>query len=155
MNLTLKQTMSEHARVEKAIALFKEGFSCSQAVLAAYSKQFGLEQETAMKLSAGFGGGMKMAGTCGALTGGFMVIGLKHGHSEAEDKEGKKRLGALIKDFTAKFKKRAGSLTCRELMNCDISTQEGLRLANETDLFSVVCPKAVRAAAEILDEMLF
>ena len=147
--------MSEHARVEKAIGLFKEGFSCSQAVLAAYSKQFGLEQETAMKLSAGFGGGMKMAGTYGALTGGFMVIGLKHGHSEAEDKEGKKRLGALIKDFTARFKKRAGSLTCRELMNCDISTQEGLQLANETNLFSVVCPKAVRAAAGILEEMLF
>jgi C_GCAxxG_C_C family probable redox protein len=147
--------MSEQARVEKAIALFKEGFSCSQAVLAAYSEQLGLEQETAMKLSAGFGGGMKMAGTCGALTGGLMVIGLKHGHSEAEDKEGKKKLGELIKDFTARFKTKARAVTCRELMNCDISTQEGLRVANEMDLFSVVCPKAVRAAAQILEEMLF
>jgi C_GCAxxG_C_C family probable redox protein len=155
MNLPLERTMSENERVEKAIALFKEGFSCSQAVLAAYSKQFELEQETAMKLSAGFGGGMKMAGTCGALTGGLMVIGLKHGHINAEDKEGKKRLGALIKDFTARFKARTSALNCKDLMNCDISTEEGLRHANETDLFSVVCPKAVRAAAEILEEMLF
>ena len=147
--------MSENERVEKAIALLKEGYSCSQAVVGAYCERFDLDKETAIKLSAGFGGGMKMAGTCGALTGGFMIIGLKHGHSEAEDKEGKKRLGALIKDFTARFKKRAGSLTCRELMNCDISTEEGIQLANETDLFSVVCPKAVRAAAEILEEMLF
>ncbi len=147
--------MSESERVEKAVALFKEGYSCSQSVVGAYCERFDLDKETAIKLSAGFGGGMKMAGTCGALTGGFMIIGLKHGHSEAEDKEGKKRLGALIKDFTARFKERAGSLTCRELMNCDISTEEGLRLANETDLFSVVCPKAVRAAAEILEEMLF
>ena len=151
MNLTLERTLSEHARVEKTIALFKEGFSCSQAVMGAYCERFDLDKETAIKLSAGFGGGMKMAGTCGALTGGFMVIGLKHGHSEAEDKEGKKRLGALIKDFKARFKKRAGSLACRELMNCDISTQEGHRLANEMDLFSVVCPKAVRAAAQILE----
>ena len=147
--------MSEHARVEKAIALFKEGFSCSQAVLAAYSKQFGLEQETALKVSSGFGGGMKIAGTCGSLTGGLMVIGLKHGHSEAEDKETEKKLDALIKDYTARFKARTSALTCRELMDCDINTEEGIRIANEMDLFSVVCPKAVRAAAEILEEILF
>ncbi len=147
--------MSENERVEKAVALLKEGYSCSQAVVGAYCERFDLDKETAMKLSAGFGGGMKMAGTCGALTGGLMIIGLKHGHSEAEDKEGKKRLSALIKDFTARFKARTSALTCRELMDCDISTQEGIRVANEMDLFSVVCPKAVRAAAEILEEMLF
>ncbi len=147
--------MSENERVEKAVALLKEGFSCSQAVVGAYCERFDLDKETAIKLSAGFGGGMKMAGTCGALTGGFMIIGLKHGHSEAEDKEGKKRLGALIKDFTARFKARTSALTCRELMDCDISTQEGIQIANEMDLFSVVCPKAVRAAAQILEEMLF
>jgi C_GCAxxG_C_C family probable redox protein len=147
--------MSENARVEKAIALFKDGFSCSQAVVAAYSDQFGLDRETALKVSAGFGGGMKMAGTCGALTGGFMVISLKHGQINAEDKEGKKKLGELIKDYTARFKDRTSALTCRELMDCDISTQEGIRVANETDLFSVVCPQALRASAEILEEMLF
>ena len=147
--------MNEDARVEKAIALFKEGFSCSQAVVAAYSDQFGLDKETALKVSAGFGGGMKMAGTCGSLTGGFMIISLKHGQTDAEDKDGKKKLAASIKDYTARFKARTSALTCRELMDCDISTPEGLRVANEMNLFSVVCPKTVRAAAEILEEMLF
>jgi hypothetical protein len=42
-------------RVERAVSLFEEGFSCSQAVLGAYSERFGLACEAALKLSAGFG----------------------------------------------------------------------------------------------------
>ena len=141
-------------RVERAVSLFEEGFSCSQAVLGAYSERFGLACEAALKLSAGFGGGMKMAGTCGAVTGALMVIGLKHGHSDAADKEGKRKVGALIKDFVARFKERNYSLTCKELLGCDISTPQGKQEAEEKNLTQTICPKYVHDAARILDEML-
>ena len=49
------------ARAEKAVELFKSGYNCSQSVFAAYADLFGLERETALKVSAGLGGG------CGGL----------------------------------------------------------------------------------------
>ena len=78
------------SRVEQAVSCFKGGFNCSQAVLSTYAQDFGLDREAALKLAAGFGGGMgRMAGTCGAVTGAFMVLGLKHGPTEAGDQTGK------------------------------------------------------------------
>jgi C_GCAxxG_C_C family probable redox protein len=60
--------------VEHAVSCFKDGFSCSQAVLSAYGEQFGLDREMALKVSGAFGGGMGHLGeTCGAVTGAFML----------------------------------------------------------------------------------
>ena len=78
------------SRTERALALFKEGFSCSQAVAAVFAEEHGLAVETALRLSQGFGGGMaRMADTCGAVTGAILVLGLKHGRTRAADDEAK------------------------------------------------------------------
>lgn len=54
-------------------------YNCAQAVVLAFAPECGLEAEQAAKLCAHFGGGMKMAATCGAITGALMVIGLLGG----------------------------------------------------------------------------
>ncbi len=65
------------SRIENAVSRFAEGYNCSQAVLSAYAEQLGVDGETALKIAAGFGGGLgRMAETCGAVTGAFMVLGL-------------------------------------------------------------------------------
>ena len=138
-----------------ACARFEEGFSCSQAVFSAYAEQFGLDRETALKIAGGFGGGMgRMAQTCGAVTGAFMVIGLKYGAIDAEDKETKEKAYALVREFSDRFKSRHGSIVCQDLLGCDISKPEGERVAREQKLFKTICPKLVKDAAEILEEML-
>ena len=139
---------------DKAAATFKEGFSCSQAMLGAYCERFGLDKEHAYKISTGFGGGMHLDQTCGAVTGAFMVIGLKYGRTRADDVEAKMKTAATVVEFAKKFKARHGSITCTELLGCNISTQEGFEEAKKKDLFKQVCPKYVISAAEILDEML-
>jgi len=142
-------TNSEHAK-----ATFKEGFSCSQAVLAAYCEQFGLDTKQAYKISSGFGGGMHLDQTCGAVTGAIMVIGLKYGRTRADDVEAKMKTAKMVAEFAKKFKARHGSISCTELIGCNISTLEGFEEAKKKDLFKQVCPKYVISAAEILDEML-
>ena len=138
-----------------ACARFEEGFSCSQAVFSAYAEQFGLDRETALKISGGFGGGMgRMAQTCGAVTGAFMVIGLKYGAIDAEDKETKEKAYALVREFSDRFKSRHGSISCQDLLGCDISKPEGEKVAREQKLFETICPKLVKDAAELLEEML-
>lgn len=143
------------AKSEEAVSCFKEGFCCSQAVLSVYTEEFGLCRETALKIACGFGGGMgRMALTCGAVTGAFMVIGLKYGNVDANEKEIKEKTYGLVREFARRFEKRNGSSICRELLGCDISEPEGLRSAKENGLFTSVCPGLVQDAVGILEEML-
>ncbi len=142
------------SNVEEAVEVFKEGLSCSQAVLGAYCKQFGLDKKTAYKIGSGFGGGMHLDQTCGAVTGAFMVIGLKYGRTKTNDVEAKMKTVEAVREFAKKFKVRHGSIGCTELIGCNISTLEGYEEAKKKDLFKQVCPEFVRSAAEILNEVL-
>lgn len=138
-------------KAEEALTRFGQGFSCSQAVLAAYAPELGLDEQAALRIASGFGGGMGcMAQTCGAVTGAFMVLGLKYGPANA-DREAKEAIYARVRQFAERFKARNGSADCRDLLSCDISTPEGLRHARETGLFKQKCPKFVQDACEILD----
>lgn len=142
-------------RVETALSRFQEGFSCSQAILSTYGEEVGLARSLGLKLAAGFGGGMgRMAETCGAVTGAFMVVGLKHGRTKVGDSTARDKTDDLIREFTERFKERHGSIICRELLGCDISAPEGVELAEERDLFADLCPGLVKSAAEILEDLL-
>ncbi len=134
--------------------MFKEGFSCSMAVLGTYCEQFGLDKKQAYKIGSGFGGGMHLDQACGAVTGAVMVIGLKYGRTRADDIEAKMKTAKMTNEFAKKFKARHGSIGCTDLIGCNISTLEGFEEAKKKDLFQQVCPKYVISAAEILDEML-
>lgn len=139
---------------DKAAATFEEGFSCSQAVLGVYCERFGLDKMQAYKISSGFGVGMRCDQTCGAVTGAFMVIGLKYGRTRADDIDAKMKTAEMTAEFAKKFKARHGSVGCTELLGCNISTLEGLERAKKKDLFKQLCPKYVISAVEILEEML-
>jgi C_GCAxxG_C_C family probable redox protein len=139
---------------DKAAGVFKEGFSCSMAVLGTYCERFGLDKNLAYKVSSGFGGGMHCDQTCGAVTGAFMVIGLKYGRIRADDIDAKMKTAQMTNEFAKKFRARHGSIGCTDLIGCNISTPEGFEEAKKKDLFKQVCPKYVVSAAEILDEML-
>ena len=139
----------------EALAAFREGFSCSQAVFSTFAPELGLDRETALKLSQAFGGGMAHLGeACGALTGAFLAISLKHGRVRAEDLAARDRTYARMQEFAARFKARFGSFHCPELLGVDIGTQEGMRQARDNDLFRARCDEFVGAAAGWVDELL-
>jgi C_GCAxxG_C_C family probable redox protein len=141
-------------QVERAALRFEEGFSCSQSVFSAFAPQLGLDCKTALKVAGAFGGGMgRMGETCGAVTGAFMVIGLKHGRTEADDEEAKERTYELAREFARRFERRNGSIMCRELLGRDIGIPEQRMLAKEEGLFATLCSKFVRDAAEILEQI--
>ncbi|MTI86115.1 MAG: C_GCAxxG_C_C family protein [Firmicutes bacterium] len=143
--------------VEKAVYRFKEGSLCSQSVFSTYAEKLGLDLETAMKIATPFGGGMARLGeTCGTVSGALMAIGLKHGNItdwRIEDRQ-KEKTYRLAIQFVDEFKSRNGSIRCKDILGCDLSTPEGRKTAGEKDLIVTVCPKFVRDAAEILEEIL-
>jgi C_GCAxxG_C_C family probable redox protein len=128
--------------------------SCSQAVLGAYCEKFDLDKETAYKISSGFGGGMHLDQTCGAVTGALMVISLKFGRTKADDIEAKMKTVEATREFAEKFKARHGSIGCTQLIGYNVSTPEGYEEAKKKDLFKQLCPDFVKSTMEILEEIL-
>jgi C_GCAxxG_C_C family probable redox protein len=142
------------SRVETAVSRFRDGCNCSQAILATYGEAFGLPRETALRVACGFGGGMRLADLCGAVTGALMVLGLRHGPTSCPGQPQKSETYAQVQSFHARFAERQGTVMCRDLLGCDISTPDGQQKAQAEQLFKTICPEAVKAAAEILEEML-
>ena len=121
-------------KVDCAVSCFKEGFSCSQAVFSTYGPQLGLDRERALKIAGTFGGGMgRMGETCGAVTGAFMVIGLKYGNPKVEDRETKEKAYSLVRKFVDRFQSRNGTIGCKELLGCELSAPEGREFAKEEE----------------------
>ncbi len=143
------------SRVTNALSMFDSGSNCAQAVLTSFIDTVGIDGDMALKIACGFGAGMgKMGKTCGAVTGAFMVIGLKCGHTKGDDTESKENTYALVREFSDLFSKDHGSVECCRLLSCDINTPGGLKQAYEQKLFHTLCPKYVESAVTILEKIL-
>ena len=129
------------------------------SVFAAFADLYGLDRETALKLSASFGGGIgRMREICGAFSGISLIAGLKTGCTDPADREGKAANYEKVQQLAAAFKEANGSLICRELL----SLSEKKR-ASETFVpdertaayyASRPCEKIVYQAALILEKEL-
>ena len=149
--------MNNEERIEKAVALFKEGYNCSQSVVAAFADQYGFTHEQALRMSASFGGGIgRMRETCGAACGLFMLAGLETGAVEGADRDGKARNYAVVQELAEEFKRRNGALKCADLLGLSkkeavVSTPE----ARTTQYYAKrPCVKMVEEAARIWCEYL-
>lgn len=143
------------SKVESVLYSFKNDLDCAQALLSTYGPGLGLDSEVAIKLTDAFSGGIgRMGETCGAVTGAFMVMGLKYGEKVTRDASVNKKTHSLVKTFVERFISRNGSIMCRELLDCDISDTDVLNSEKTKILFKTVCPKYVQDAAEIIEELL-
>lgn len=92
---------------ESAIAYHDNGFNCAQSVLAALQEETGLDESTAKRVAAGFGGGVRCGEICGSITGAVMAFGLAADQATAT---------AMTKQMTQSFRAEFGCLRCQELV---------------------------------------
>ncbi len=143
---------------DRAVQYHQQGYGCAQAVLASFACDFGLDERLALRLATGFGSGMgRMCEVCGALTGAFMVLGLKYGNESTDGT----RYGSetettyrLVADVAAKFKQRNGSIYCRELIGHNLMDPVERAKVVELGLFKTTCRKCILDAVDILEETL-
>ena len=117
----------------KQIAVEKKhcGLNCAQAVLCTYADLAGIDEETAIRLAAPFGAGMgNMEGTCGAITGAGLVLGLVSKGPATKQ----------MRQIMNKFQERNGATQCKLLKG--VGTGKVLR----------ECSDCVADAAEFLEE---
>lgn len=141
------------SKKEQAMKLFKDGYNCSQAVFGAFADELGLDFETAVKISASFGGGMgRMREVCGAVSGMFMATGLKCGYSSPTDNRSKTEHYKLIQDLAAEFRAENGSIICRELLGLEGKDNNYVPSERTNEYYKKrPCAELVGQAAEILE----
>lgn len=109
--------------------------NCAQAILHTYADVAGISEEVAMNIAGAFGGGMGcMEGTCGALVGAGLVVGLVNKDKAKSMKQ--------MRQMMTKFQERNGATQCKLLKG--IGTRVVLR----------ECPLCVADAAEFLEELI-
>jgi C_GCAxxG_C_C family probable redox protein len=102
---------------DRASELHDQGFNCAQAVFASFNDETGIDYETALKLSAPFGGGMgRLREVCGALTGAFLVMGAVCGNTDPKDPAKKAAHYDLIHDMGEEFREKYNTFICRDLL---------------------------------------
>ncbi len=137
-----------------AVTLFEQGFTCSQAVLAAFAGRHGLDRDAALRVACAYGAGVARTGsTCGAVSGALMAIGLAHGRSRADDEAAREKTYELTRAFLERFRREHGTDRCRDLLGVDIGTPKGREAAAKEGLFRTRCPVFVRSAARIVSSL--
>jgi C_GCAxxG_C_C family probable redox protein len=134
---------------------FLEGFSCSQSVFSSFAEAAGIDLDTALSLASSFGAGMaRMGDTCGALTGGMMVLGLMFGRTAADDEEAKEKNYRLVHEFVERFDGDFGERMCRDLLGFDPGYPEASQRFKDEPELEKRCAGFVKKAAEILEEII-
>lgn len=156
-----KRNMNIEERVDKAVELFKEGYNCSQSVVAAYADIYGFSMDQALKMSASFGGGIgRMRETCGAACGMFLLAGLQTGCTDPKDANGKGANYAVVQDLAAKFQEINGSIVCAELLGLREKRDIGVGSPTQPQERNAEyykkrpCVEMVRSAARLFGEYL-
>jgi len=140
---------------ETASAKFASGYNCAQSVLWTFAPRLGLNTDTALRIACGFGAGMgRRQEVCGAVTGGIMVLSLKYGRGEAQDRTATEETYAKTQELMWRFEAVLGSCNCRQLLaGCDLTTEGGRNEFKERDMLRQRCQPCVRTVCDILEDL--
>lgn len=104
-------------RANRGMEMFKKGYNCSQSVVAAFADLYDIDESTALKIAASFGGGLgRMRLTCGCVSGMAVLAGLENGTDDGSDNATKMANYQLVQALANKYKENTGSVICAELL---------------------------------------
>lgn len=142
-------------KTEKAKEFMAERKSnCAQSVLRVFAESLELDEDIALSIAQGFGGGMHIDGTCGAVTGAYMALGLAYKTSKDNPRSMMEIVNALQSEFNRWFLNKHGSLSCSGLLGYNLADPIQLTKAREAGLFTSKCPVFVGDATAIVEELL-
>lgn len=147
--------MSKHS--DRAVELFRQGYNCSQAVFAAFCDEFGMDEKTALKASAGLGGGVgRLREVCGTITGAAMVAGMIYGAADAQDRESKAKTYAVVQQIAREFQKNNPSIICRELLGLPDTETSPVPESRTGEYYKKrPCVQLVEDSAKAVDKIIF
>lgn len=141
---------------ENALEYFKNNFNCSQSVFTVFGRENGLSEDQCLKIACAFGAGMgRQQYTCGAVTGALMAIGMKYGKGLNDDNSKKTATYEKAAEFFSEFKKRHGTIICKELMRgLDMNNPVDAKKIDELQLYRFDCVRYVTSAVELAESII-
>lgn len=141
-------------RTAQALAFFEDGYNCSQSVFMAYSDIYGIDRETAAKLTSSFGGGMgRLREVCGAVSGMFMVLGLHYPGTDVKDKTAKTKNYEAVQRTAKEFQKEMGSYICADLLKIKRQPEVAIPSERNAKYYALrPCSRCVAMSAKIVGE---
>lgn len=137
--------------INKALSYFDEGYACSQSVLLSFADYFELDERTAKLISSTFGGGMgRLREKCGAVTGGFMVLGLAMGNVIPDDMDTKLHAYRKVRELNKQVIEIHGTTICKEIIQ-KFATQAQIE---ERKHHKIICRKVVGDVAGLVYDIL-
>src|SRR5512137_2145472 len=101
-------------RSDAAMEKFKNGYNCAQAVIYVFHDELGIPEDTALKAACGLGAGMgRKQEVCGAVTGGILVLGMRHGRGSKEERSAQDATYAKTRELMEFFAGRHGTCSCK------------------------------------------
>ncbi|MBN1523910.1 MAG: C_GCAxxG_C_C family protein [Spirochaetales bacterium] len=138
-------------KISTAVEKFSSGFNCAQAVLSAFAANAAVPLDIAEKIASGFGAGLgRKQETCGAVTGGCMVIGLRH-FSNSDISASREAVYTKVREFMDNFTEIHATCCCRELLGVDLMTKEGQAAFTEQDMKQQKCEVYIKDAVQLLE----
>lgn len=143
-------------KADQAKELFLKGHNCAQAVFCTFAPELGIDEKTALKLSACFGGGLgRQREVCGAVSGMCMALSMQCAPKDPTDQAAKAAFYARIQDVCNRFKQENGSIICRELLGLPPGPQSPVPQPRDAAYYQHrSCADKVKCAAAILEQYL-
>jgi C_GCAxxG_C_C family probable redox protein len=127
---------------------------CAESVLLTVSEELGIDSPLIPKIATGFCGGMAhTCGTCGAVAGAVMAIGLVYGRDKGKQPYGP--VYEIVQQFFQAFEDEFKSTNCLELTGCDLNTEEGRQAFVDRGVMGKCkrfTGKAAALVAKLIDE---
>ena len=139
---------------QRAVELFRRGCNCSQAVFTAFTDITGIDEKTALRMSAPFGGGLgRLREVCGAVSGISLVAGCLWGYDNIEDKSFKTEHYKLISGMANRFSREFGAYICKEILGVKNYIYSPVAEDRTSEFYAKrPCEKCIAYAAKILDD---
>ena len=151
--------MSGEAMTKRQIAEqnFLDGYNCTQAVVAAFADELGVDKDTLIKIASSFGGGFgRLREVCGAVSAMGIIVGLVEGCDFSKaGQDAKSAQYAAVHRLAGEFKDINGSIICRELLGL-LEREDSARPERRTEEYYAArpCSRLVASAARIIEENL-
>lgn len=137
----------------KASDIHSKGFNCAQSVLLSLCDLTGLSEKESLAIAGGFGGGMRAAEVCGAVSGAVMALGMVVPFTDGGDLEAKDRIAAITREFHKRFREENDTLICRSLLGYDMEKPEEFAKIKELGLIAKMCPGFMDSAEAIVRDI--
>ena len=125
-------------------------------MLYAFREESDLSDDTTLKIACGLGAGMgRKQEVCGAVTGGIMVIGIKYGRGEKDDRTAQELTYTKTRELMDQFAEKHDTFLCRKLLHgCELTKEEGQKYFKENDILNKICVPCVQSVVEILENIM-